>query len=329
MSWVLDNHPLIIQKLSASERLGCGNEVYLLREDQIPVALGGNKVRIAAEFIRDMYAQDANALIMYGDRRSNLCRVLALACKAEQIPCLMITTSGPSTVPAFNERIITGLDVDIIQCEQGSIADAVDEAQERFANLGYRPYYIYGSRMGTGNEGTAANAYANVYKQILAWEDEHQVAFDIIVLPYGTGATQGGLVAGSLAARDNREIIGISISSRTPQRAMSILADSVASWFDKEGLDCPADYLKALHLECGYNCGGYGVPDKRVDETIRLMLQYAAIPLDPVYSGKAFLGMRDYLHDNDVRDKRILFVHTGGLPIFFDHLGTLYKENSC
>ena len=329
MSWVQDNHPLIIQKLPDSHQLDSGNEVYLLREDQIPVALGGNKVRIAAEFIRDMYVQGANSLIMYGDRRSNLCRVLALACKAEQIPCLMITTSDPSAVPAFNERIITGLDIDIIQCEPGAIADAVDEAQKRLTDQGYRPYYIYGSRLGTGNEGTAANAYANVYKQILAWEDEHRVAFDLIVLPYGTGATQGGLVAGSVAAQDNREIVGISISSRTPQRAMSILADSVASWFDKEGITCPADYRQALHLECGYNCGGYGMPDKRVDETIRMMLQDAAIPLDPVYSGKAFLGMRDYLNDHGICNKRILFIHTGGLPIFFDHLGTLYKEHSC
>ena len=46
------------------------------------------------------------------------------------------------------------------------------------------------------------------------------------------------------------------------------------------------------------------------------------IPLDPTYTGKAFSGMLDYMEKLMVRDKNILFIHTGGTPLYFDHLNT-------
>lgn len=329
MTWVRDEHPILIQELRDDAGFACGNELFLLRDDLIPAALGGNKVRIAAEYLRDAREQGANALIMYGDRRSNLCRVLALACHAEGMPSLMVTSSAPSGRPSFNERIIAGMGVEMLSCRPDAIADAIDRAFETLSARGLRPYYIFGNRLGAGNEGTAANAYARVYRQILAWEQENGTHFDLIVLPYGTGATQGGLVAGSLVAGDGRDIVGISISSRTPERAMDVLASTVTGWFVKQGAPCPPGYRDALHLECGYNGGGYGIADARVAGAISAMMREAAIPMDPVYSGKAFLGMRDYLSDRGISGKRILFLHTGGLPIFFDHLAAATEEPAC
>ena len=45
------------------------------------------------------------------------------------------------------------------------------------------------------------------------------------------------------------------------------------------------------------------------------------IYLDPVYTGKAFSGMKKYIKENKLNDKKILFIHTGGIPLFLD-----YKE---
>ena len=50
------------------------------------------------------------------------------------------------------------------------------------------------------------------------------------------------------------------------------------------------------------------------------MLRCNGIPLDPTYTGKAFWGMLQYLKDHGIRGKRILFLHTGGTPLFFDLL---------
>lgn len=51
----------------------------------------------------------------------------------------------------------------------------------------------------------------------------------------------------------------------------------------------------------------------------KLLLKYG-IPLDSTYTGKAFQGMKKYIAENNIKNKNILFIHTGGTPLFFDDL---------
>jgi D-cysteine desulfhydrase len=277
-----------------------------------------------------MRHRGATGMVMYGDLRSNLCRVLAMRCAQDDIPAVMVATDADEEGDGgFNAHMVRNLGVDIVTCLPGDIAGSVDVACDLLRDRGLEPYYIYGTRLGTGNEGVLARAYAQVYREICAWEEERGIRFDLICVPYGTGSTMGGLVAGSLERGDGREIVGISISSRTPERALSILRSAVCDYFEKQGQPVPDGVDDALHIEFAYNCGGYGVLNERIAETISAALAQAALPLDPVYSGKAFLGMRDYLRDNNIQGKRILFIHTGGLPIFFDYVGGTHEEHAC
>ena len=59
--------------------------LYCKREDLLPFSLGGNKVRIGRAFFRDMQEKNKDCMIIYGNSRSNLCRVLANLCCAEKI----------------------------------------------------------------------------------------------------------------------------------------------------------------------------------------------------------------------------------------------------
>ena len=58
--------------------------------------------------------------------------------------------------------------------------------------------------------------------------------------------------------------------------------------------------------------------DAAIDGTIRRMLHSFGLPLDPTYTGKAYHGMECYLKDHQIENKRILFIHTGGTPLFYD-----------
>ena len=40
--------------------------------------------------------------------------------------------------------------------------------------------------------------------------------------------------------------------------------------------------------------------------------------MDSTYVGKAFWGMCRFVKENQIEDKNILFIHTGGTPLFFD-----------
>ena len=298
------------------------NRIWIKRDDLLPFSFGGNKVRIAGSFLEDCISRGNDAMILYGDRRSNLCRVLSSMCAASGIEAIMIETSEhaqASNVP-FNERMIRRLGTRILPCEKTKIRDAVEHAMETFRKEGKRPYYIYGNAYGEGNEGTAADAYFRASGEILSWEEKSGNSLDYIFTACGTGSTQAGLTAGMLERGSRARVVGISISSRTPERAGSCLIRAVRAWYEKAGKEPPEDLEEHIFLETGYNRGGYGVKDGRVMELISRVFRETSIPLDPTYTGKALLGMLDCLTDRGISGKNILFLHTGGTPLFFDML---------
>ena len=66
--------------------------------------------------------------------------------------------------------------------------------------------------------------------------------------------------------------------------------------------------------------GGYGAWSPAVADLIREIYGKEGIPLDMTYTGKAFYGMVKYLEQHKIKNKRVLFVHTGWTPLFFDFL---------
>lgn len=76
--------------------------------------------------------------------------------------------------------------------------------------------------------------------------------------------------------------------------------------------------IKKICFEDQWICGGYGNYNHDILETIMKVYQNDGIPLDPTYTGKAFWGMKEYLKNQTITGKNILFVHTGGVPLFFD-----------
>ena len=48
--------------------------------------------------------------------------------------------------------------------------------------------------------------------------------------------------------------------------------------------------------------------------------------LDPFYSGKAYYGMLRYLDAQYVTGENVLFLHTGGTPLFYDALPEIMKH---
>ena len=287
---ILENTP--ITKLNVP-----GNNFYIKRDDLLPFSCGGNKVRIAREFLADMKAKGGNCLIMYGNSRSNLCRVLANACFMENIPCMMICSDDPDGVHrrTGNSVLVDLLGSEIIYCAKNAIAPAVDEAMRRASSRGLTPYYIYGNRLGTGNEGCAARAYAKAYGEICAQD---------------------------LVREDERKIVGISVS-RDKERGTRIIENGITEWFRDEGRTLPPRYADEIILADDYLAGGYGEYSEEILETIRTEWRRDGICLDPTYTGKAFTGMLSYVKEHAIHGKNILFIHTGGTPLFYDALELL------
>lgn len=318
----------VIQKLKLDA--GSGNEIYVKRDDLLPFSIGGNKVRISEAFYADMQAKGCDTMIIYGSRHSNLCRVLSNLCCSRGTDCVMICSheADEETAATNNTALIEWAGAQVVNCGKQEIAQTVERVMSEIEERGGKPYYIYGNKFGVGNEGTAASAYADAYAEIQTYEKECGKEFDYIICPSGTGATQTGLICGHLLSGDRKKILGVMISSRETKRAYQVIEEGIRDYFAKHDLALPAAYASEIHLLDQYRQEGYGKYDARIEACIREQYRTNSLPLDPIYTGKAFWGMQEYLKTAGITDSRILFLHTGGTPLFFDYVSKSVSRSS-
>ena len=201
---------------------------------------------------------------------------------------------------------------EIICVPVAKVSETIDNTLDRLRQQGKRPFFIPGG--GHGNVGT--HAYRLCYDEIKAYERENDVFFDYIFFASGTGTTQAGLVSGQLLHRDERQIIGISIARKNPY-GRDVVLQSIRDYLPCFG----EDMLQAnTHFTDRYVRDGYGKGSEDTGGTIKRVMARYGIPMDVTYTGKAFDGMAHFLAENAVRGKNILFIHTGGTPLFFDYL---------
>lgn len=294
------------------------NNLFVKREDLIPVSFGGNKARKACLFFNEIDAGDYNYVVTYGSSSSNHCRVVANLAASRGIRCILISPEEASE-PTFNSRMMELFGAKIITVPVQKVHDTIAAVLEILAAAGKRPYFIAGG--GHGDIGT--QAYVNCYEEIHRYEQQEQVHFDYIFHASGTGTTQAGLVCGQLIHGDDRKIIGISIARKNP-RGRDVVIDSIRSYLDHNSIEQSEEAVQdAAVFVDDYTGSGYAQKNDTIEMTIRRVLTSYGIPLDSTYTGKAFAGMEDYLKKNGIQGKNILFIHTGGTPLFFDDI----KEN--
>lgn len=288
-------------------KLPKGQEIFMKRDDLLGFSFGGNKARIGAAFLQDMEKKGKDFMVSYGSCGSNLNRTMALLCKSRNIPCLIIVSGQEAGGQTFNRQIAADTGARQVLCGKDGVAATVEQVMEELEGQGYKPYYLYGDARGMGNEEAARSAYMGAYEEIRRWQQESGVRLTHIFHASGTGMTQGGLVAGKELAGGQEEIIGISVA-RDAERGISAVRR-----YAGEGAG-------AIRFETDYRCGGYGLYDRDIQEVIREMMNCHGIALDPTYTGKGYSGMVKWLARYGDGSERVLFIHTGGLPLYFDYL---------
>ena len=294
------------------------NALYIKRDDLIPFSFGGNKARKAFLFFREIDAGDYDTVVTYGSSHSNHCRVVANMAAQRGMECRIISPLEVSD-PTFNSRMMSlfGAQIHSVPVEQ--VHDTIEETMAALRRSGKKPFFIQGG--GHGNTGT--EAYVQCYEEIRSFEASHQIAFDSIFFASGTGTTQAGLVCGQLLHREARQIVGVSIARRNP-RGRNVVIDSVKDYLCEKGMEVDdAAIDRMVNFIDDYVGDGYASDDPEISAVIREMMCRHGIAMDSTYTAKAFLGMRKYLQKNKIENQRILFIHTGGTPLYFDDISKM------
>ena len=223
------------------------------------------------------------------------------------------TDADGNRVDTFNTTIAEICGAKIIPCSRTNVAETVEDVMKMCEASGLKPYYINGDKYGRGNEAVPVRAYYKVYQEIADWQEETGIDFQSIFLPVGTGMTIAGLIAGRQALNGSEDITGISIAR--PEETARKSVERYVSAFTGSSCD-----MEGISLTDKYLCGGYGLYTPEVLQTVKDMLRVNGVPMDTTYTGKAFYGMCRCLEEHGTSGQNVLFIHTGGTPLFFDGL---------
>ena len=273
--------------------------------------MGEIKLEKDSFFFDEIERGDYDCVVTYGSSHSNHCRIISNMAAERNMPCIII---GPEEVSdtTFNSIFMRMFGAEIITVSLDKVHDIIEEKLDELKKSGKKPYFIPGG--GHGNIGT--ESYVRAYEEIREYERESKIHFDYIFLASGTGTTHAGLVCGQIKNNDIRKIVGISIARKNP-RGRNIVIESVKEYMP--GLTNSVIQDNVIFLD-DYIGGGYGIDDQEVEDIIKSTIINYGIPLDSTYTGKAFLGMKKQIKKENIKNKNILFIHTGGTPLFFDDL---------
>ena len=291
--------------------------IYVKRDDMLPYSFGGNKARKGFLFFEEIDNGEYDSVVTYGSSHSNHCRIVANLAAARGIKCYLI---GPEEVAdvTYNSKLMKLFGAEVITVPVEQVHDTIEKTLKQLRDEGKSPYFIPGG--GHGNIGT--QAYVDCYEEIKNYEKEHSTYFDYIFFASGTGTTHAGLVCGQIKHNDNRKIIGISIARKNP-RGRNVVLDSIREYMPDISENIIQE--KTIFLD-DYIGDGYGKENMEIYDTIKFSMINYGIPMDSTYTAKAFLGMEKYIAREHITGKNILFIHTGGTPLFFDDFGKIIEN---
>ncbi len=290
-----------------------GNHLFILRDDLLPIYLGGNKARKAFFYKQQFLINQVDCVMTYGTARSNHARAIALLASELKIDSYLICPEQDYSQNLNSKiRALTGMQV--ISCGIGEVKEKIERQMESLSAKYKNPYFIPGG----GHDFIGTAAMVDLMFRIAEWEQKKGVRFDQIYFASGTGGTQAGLLLGDaiLAKTSDKRhnLIGISIA-RQKERGVAAVKEAAEQF--ELGISKKIE-ISAIDFNTDYILGGYGKSNSNLLSLLREMLLAYQLPLDPTYTGKAFYGMIREL--GKVKNKNVLFIHTGGTPLFYDFL---------
>lgn len=282
-----------------------GLDFKIVRDDLFPEIGGGNKARKALEYESDVLDKGADALITTGGIQSNHCRAIALLCARRGWKCKIVYHG---TRERFESEKGNALVVRMCGAEtefvgESEISSAMDNAMLDFRGRGFSPYYVRGG----GHDICGGIAYVKAVSELVA---SSFTAPDYIFHASGTGSTQAGLLVGlEKVGWESTKVVGISVA-RNAERGTRVISEFSEKLAEHCGVEF--DSAKIIFTD-KYTCGGYEKYSSELKLFTSDVARETGILFDTTYSGKALHGMFEYIAENNLFSKRILFWHTGGI----------------
>lgn len=268
----------------------------MLRLDLLDPLISGNKWFKLKHHLAAASAAGAVGVISLGGAHSNHLHALATAGLRFAFPTVGLLRGTPQDTPTVRDLQRFGMHLHWLGhggYRARHQAGFWDAWRERYPGFHCLP------EGGGGLEGAlgCGELVAQVHRQLpgIGWHDYH--AWWIAC---GTGTTLAGLVLGEAGAHPVYGAMAVPASHGVAAQVSSILAEAGA----KNG---------GYHL-LEASRGAFAGVDDELLAFLRASEVASGVPLEPVYTAKALIALRQYVEAGYFsRGSRLLFVHTGGL----------------
>jgi D-cysteine desulfhydrase len=314
--------------LEPSPRLGAelGIELLYKRDDLTGLELSGNKARKLEFLVAEAERQGADTLVTCGGVQSNHCRATAFAAAKRGLGSVVLLRVGdPSRPPALEANSLldrlAGAELRWISHEgYRRRAEAMAEIAAELRAAGRRPYVIpEGGSSALGSLGYVL-AVAELREQLPdAWRGGP------VTLAYaaGSGGTGAGIEMGvRLLGWSEARVLGFAVcnDARYFREAIAaICADARRQWPGFPEVDAGD-----VRVDDGFVGPGYAQATPEGLTLIRRAARLDGVLLDPVYTGKAMLGVAGRAGlPGGLPSRRVVMFHTGGAFGTFPFAGSL------
>lgn len=312
--------PTRLQPLPAiSAALGgeAGIGLFVKRDDEMGVAIGGNKLRSLEFWLGAARAEGADIVLVGGMASSNLCRLTAAAAAISGFECLILYNSDESDISLRQSALsrVFGARLRFLGAvDEDARGQALRAEAAALRRAGRRPYVI-------GEPATGALGYALCTAELLAQDRETGAGIGDVFLPGSMGPTEAGFLFGNALLGAPYQVHLVSVEY--PEAELRARIASIWSGLcELTGL-VPA--LPDYRVHMGWLGDGYGAPTAAADAAIAEFAQREGLLLEEVYTAKTFAAFRAHAAERAASGTggAVCAIHTGGVPALFDQLDGL------
>ena len=296
--------PTPIERMNFGEKLGIN--LFVKRDDLDEFLGSGNKVRKLEYLLYEAKSLSCDTVLSAGGMQSNHCRATAYFAKRLGME-VELFLFGNSEVQGnlLIDRLLGARIHPITHEEYDDIEKIMEKRAATLENVGHKVYVIPPG----GSNATGLLGYASMVDELRDWE-KRNLKFDYIVCATGTAGTIAGLEIGKQMYGEKFKVLGINVTKKKSEEFKEKISTMVKDFNLKFGTNFEMQLPEVVD---GYVGQDYAVASKEDFEIIKEVALSDHIILDPVYTAKAFKGMKDLVRKGMIPNgSNVLFVHTGG-----------------
>lgn len=303
-----------------------GYDIYCKRDDLTGFnAYGGNKIRKLEFLLEDAKSKGCDTVITYGATQSNhAMETISAARRCGLHPIVfLVSLVEPDTSDIRANLLLDTLfdaEIHIVPANGELMAEAskrskviAEKRMEELREEGHKCYEIpTGGANGIGSVGYIFGFF-EAAEQMAAMGKQAEYIFTST----GTGGTLAGLAAGKALMESKTNLVGIQVGPKDNTYSSHIIGianDAIASM----GIHDITVTEDMFRCDDRFYGAGYEIPSHEVNEAIRYLARTEGILTDPVYTGKGFYGMLEYMKREEIpKGSSVVFWHTGGTTALF------------